>query len=235
MLKCVFCLGICAVSTLRRPLPSPLTSNRLNAHSCPAGDPKYSLIHKNTLTLFICFLEERADERKTPKIWGLTEMKRELNGIPGNLTVHWTLCVGVWTNKTCFCSVHQNFLHHGDTDAGLWKLRWKAPLSLWKTDVAVVETHFSLCSSLPISPVQHAFPGPLLHGSGWRHVSHHQHAGVQKNTTHVTADIAHLYRCHLGETGIVWPTVVAMVAWVVLHLAVSSCVSFLGHRVSLID
>lgn len=51
---------------------------------------------------------------------------------------------------------------------------------------AAVGTHFSFCSSFCISTVQHAFPSSLLHGSGWHHVSDHQHAGVQKHMIHTT-------------------------------------------------
>lgn len=168
-------------------------------------------------------------------------MKRELNGITDHPTVHWTLCIYVRTNKISFCSLHQNFLHHGDTDAGLWKPRWKAQLSLWKTEVAVVGTHFCFYSSFCISTVQHAFPSSLLHGSGWHHVSDHQHAGVQKHTIHTTADIGNLCICSLGNTSIVWRTVVAMVVWVVLNSSFSSGnhfsshLSFLGHCASLLD
>lgn len=126
-------------------------------------------------------------------------MKRELNGITDHPTLHWTLCIYVRTNKISFCSLHQNFLHRGDTDAGLWKPRWKAQLSLWKTEVAVVGTHFCFYSSFCISTVQHAFPSSLLHGSGWHHVSDHQHAGVQKHTIHTTADIGNLCICSLGN------------------------------------
>lgn len=171
-------------------------------------------------------------------------MKRELNGITGHVTVHWTLCVYVWTNKIRFCSFHQNFLHHGGADAGLWKPRWKAQLSLSLSErqmFAAVGTHFSFCSSFCISTVQHAFPSSLLHGSGWHHVSDHQHAGVQKHMIHTTADPGGWCGCYYGNTSIVWPTFVATVAWVVLNISSSSGHhfpsrwSFLAHCASLLD
>lgn len=48
-----------------------------------------------------------------------------------------------------------------------------------------------LCSSFCISTVQHAFPSYVLLGSGWHHVSYHQHSGVCAHThgSHVTAAI----------------------------------------------
>lgn len=60
-------------------------------------------------------------------------------------------------------------------------------LSLCKTDVG----NSLLCSSFCISTVQHAFPSSVLLGSGWHHVSDHQHAGVRTHThgSHVTAAI----------------------------------------------
>lgn len=126
-------------------------------------------------------------KRKTTHIRGLIEMKREFNRIKVHPKVHWTLRFYACELIRCF------FFPLSPSDRSTPWRRW-----CWPLETQVRNTTYSLSFSLflslkdrccrcgnsflfcsfCISTVQHAFPSSVLLGSGWHHVSDHQHAGV---------------------------------------------------------